>query len=350
MKLYVMQLLLMTISLSVIAQNKDELVEKDYFGHRLDWLAEADKAKPVLVHQEIVPLQLIRLEKDSSSFQGWKAVQVGPVDSFYSRGMKEQKQVVIDFGKHYTGFVTVHIAPYKKTPDAPIRLKFTFGEVPSEVAVAFDPYPGGLSRAWLQDEVVIVSEVPAIIQIPRRLAFRYVKIELMGTGVGFDFKISQLNLLASTSVTAQPDSLKAGTSPLLKSIDSIGLNTLKECMQTVFEDGPKRDRRLWVGDMYLESLANGQSFKQQALTKRYLFLFAALVNKDGYLHGSVFESPTPHEQVGNLLWDYALLYNVALRNYFEATGDIATAQSLWPVAKRQLDTGSQPNELSSFEM
>lgn len=29
-----------------------------------------------------------------------------------------------------------------------------------------------------------------------------------------------------------------------------------DCMQSVFEDGPKRDRRLWLGDLRLQALAS----------------------------------------------------------------------------------------------
>ena len=32
----------------------------------------------------------------------------------------------------------------------------------------------------------------------------------------------------------------------LQKIDAVSLNPLCNCMQTVFEDGPKRDRRLWI--------------------------------------------------------------------------------------------------------
>jgi hypothetical protein len=42
--------------------------------------------------------------------------------------------VVLDFGEHLTGFVTFSVEDFGRAADAPIRLKFTFGEVPAEVA------------------------------------------------------------------------------------------------------------------------------------------------------------------------------------------------------------------------
>jgi alpha-L-rhamnosidase len=32
---------------------------------------------------------------------------------------------------------------------------------------------------------------------------------------------------------------------MLRRIDTVSLRTLRNCMQTVYEDGPRRDRRLW---------------------------------------------------------------------------------------------------------
>lgn len=55
--------------------------------------------------------------------------------------------------------------------DAPIRLKFTFAEVPSELNTPFDPYPGGLSRAWLQDEIITLMTVPIEASIPEDSLF-----------------------------------------------------------------------------------------------------------------------------------------------------------------------------------
>ncbi|WP_036601740.1 family 78 glycoside hydrolase catalytic domain [Olivibacter sitiensis] len=304
---------------------------------RKKWLDQARVNKPVLHERLIKPVRLGILKKDTNAFQGWKVETSVAVDSLYQRGFKSQSGVIVDFGEHFTGYVSFSLAAWGRTPDAPLRLKFTFGEVPSELAVPFEPYSGSLSRAWLQDEIVTVSEVPSTLTIPRRLAFRYVKVELLSPSIGYDFKLTDLQIKATTSATENVASLLPNTSPLVKEIDRVGLRTLRECMQTVYEDGPKRDRRLWIGDLYLEALANDLSFKNHNLTKRCLYLLAALSNKEGYLHGTVFERPEPHPQEGQLLFDYALLYNVALRNYYKNTNDRETALDLWPVAKRQLE-------------
>ena len=133
------------------------------------------------------------------------------------------------------------------------------------------------------------------------------------------------------------EELAPTTDPIIAQINRTGLITLKECMQTVYEDGPKRDQRLWIGDLYLESLANTYSFKNHELTRRCLYLLAALADEDGWLHATVFEYPDPHPQTGQHCMDYSLLYGVTLYEYLKATGDRETAEDLWPVVVRQIE-------------
>jgi len=319
---------------------------------RANWLIKAENLKPKLTETIIHPFSIVKIIEDTKSFQGWKADSISTVEPIYKTSFKTINSVTVDFGNHYTGYFSFKLGVLKGTADGPVRFKLTFGEVPSELAVPFDPYTGGISRAWLQDEVVTVMDIPASITIQRRLAFRYVKIELLASSQYFDFNIAEMQLKAVTSVTKMPDPLVNTTEQIVKDIDKVGLNTLKECMQTVYEDGPKRDRRLWIGDLFLESLANNYSFKKIDLTKRCLYLLAGLSGEEGYLIGTVFETPEPHAQAGQYLFDYSLLYNAALKEYVTATNDVETANDLWPVAKRQLDIiykYVQPNGLLNYE-
>lgn len=315
----------------------DAIAQDLYAPYRQSWLKKAEGLKPTLIESIKHPVGIVKIEKDAAAFQGWKAVKSGGIEQLYNTSFnKKTSGIVVDFGEHLTGYCTFTLKTRRSDMDAPLRLKLTFGEVPSELATPFDPYPGHLSRAWLQDETVTVSVLPATITIPRRLSFRYVKIEWLGSSFGFEFGFSDIQFKASTSATVTPPPLAATTPQIIKDIDSIGLTTLKECMQTVYEDGPKRDRRLWIGDTYLESLANLYSFKNNNLTKRCLYLLAGLANDDGILNANAFEEPVPHAQKSRLL-DYCFLYNVALKEYVAATGDTQTGLDLWPVAKKQLD-------------
>ncbi len=116
-------------------------------------------------------------------------------------------------------------------------------------------------------------------------------------------------------------------------MDRVGVNTLKNCMQRVFEDGPKRDRRLWIGDLRLEALADYYTFGQTDLVRRCLCLFAAADrNERGMLPGFVYENPAFFP--GNwFLTDYSLMYVCALCDYEEYSGDGGTFLRLLPTAR-----------------
>jgi hypothetical protein len=108
-------------------------------------------------------------------------------------------------------------------------------------------------------------------------------------------------------------------------------------MQRVFEDGPRRDRRLWIGDLRLEALTNYYTFRNLPLVRRCLYLFgAADRNPSGFLPGYVYENPV-YVSGYWFLQDYGLLYAVTLCDYYEHTGDRAVFDDLYPVAKSQLD-------------
>lgn len=322
-----------------------------YERFRADWLQKAKEAIPELRETIREPVGLVYIVKDSCAFQGWRCERVATADSIYNTSLLPKEGIIIDMGEHMTGYFSFILRSFDRTPDSPVRLKFTFAEVPAELATPFDPYGGGICRAWLQDEIITVMRIPEKVTIPRRLSFRYVKIEPVVTPL-FNYGFSSIELKSVTSAVGLPDKLSEDIDPLIREIDRVSLVTLRECMQTVYEDGPKRDQRLWIGDLYLEALGNAYSYKQHDLTKRCLYLLAALSDDSGYLNATVFEYPEPHPQAKQFLLEYALLYNVALLDYLKATGDKETAEELWPVVLRQIDiahTYLQSNGLMDFE-
>lgn len=304
---------------------------------RVDWLNKAQANIPELKHTLVKPVAIVKGVEDENAFQGWRMEPSGePIESFYKTSLKSHAPIILDLGDHYTGYLTLKVNHTGMPADAPVRLKLTFAELPAEVMTPFDPYKGGLSRAWLQDEVVTIMRLPEEVRIPRRLACRYVKIEVLAQSY-FDFVIEDFSFDAVTSATGKPMELSAECDPMIRRINEVGLKTLAECMQTVYEDGPKRDQRLWIGDLYLEALANAYSYRNHTLTKRCLYLLAALADEDGYLHATVYEYPTPMPQINQHVHDYSLLYGVALLEYLKETGDRQTAEDLWSVVEYQVE-------------
>lgn len=303
---------------------------------RQQWLNIAEECKPALSETVVNPVSVVRLTEDSSAFQNWRTEVIGNVEDLYSKSFKSQSGVILDFGKHLTGYFSFSLKPLRSVQDAAIRFKLTFGEVPGDLAIPYDDFSGSLSRGWLQDFIVDVMPGDEYVKIPRRIAARYVKIDLLGSSQYYDFAIDRCGIKALTSAGTSSASVSPDAPQQIREINTVAENTLRECMQTVYEDGPKRDQRLWLGDLYLEALANSVSFRNFDLTKRCLFLFAGLSSDNGLVYSNCFEAPKPHPQK-SFLADYALAYNLTLADYFDDTDDIETATGLWPVAKNQIE-------------
>ena len=325
--------------LGLVMTQSMAVAEDMYKADRARWMQIAAQEKPVLKFQTVRPVGVVRAVQDAQAFQGWRYECVGePAQMLYQKNFKDVKELTLDFGRHLVGYFKFHTKTLGKRPqDAPVRIKFFFGELPAELNTPLDPWRGGLSRAWMQDEVVTVTQVDQWIEIPRRMAFRYLKIELMGASNDFDFAIDDMEFRAQSSAGEVLTALEPGCPDIVRDINNVGIETLRECMQTVYEDGPKRDRRLWIGDMYLESLANRYSFKNNQMTKHCLYLFAGLAADDGIVISNLFEEPEPHPQSGSYCLTYCLLWNSTLLEYLKDTGDKETANDLWRVAKRQAE-------------
>ena len=321
------------IFLTIISCSAQEI----FANQRNTWLQKAEEAKPAL-HETIVhPISIVKAVADKNAYQGWRYEKQDEIEKLYTTNFKELKSVTVDFGKHLTGYFSFHTQILTNCEDAPVRLKFTFAETPAELNTPLDPWKSNMSRAWMQDEIITLTQLNETVQLPRRFAFRYLKIELLASSVYFDFAIDKLTFRAVSSAGEVKTDLPSQCPAIIKDINRIGIETLRECMQTVYEDGPKRDQRLWVGDLYLESLANRYSFKNFQLTKRCLYLFAGLADENGIVIANIFEHPEPHPQKGQLCLTYSMLFNSTLLEYLKDTNDYETANDLWCVARRQME-------------
>lgn len=265
--------------------------------------------------------------------------------------MREGDCFLLDFGSHFVGHLTLRLEvkrPGDDAADAPLAVEFRFFENLCEDTGK--PYTGGLSSSWLQVANLLVDDPYAPIVLPRRYAFRYVKIKFMAN-TSYSVVYRDCFVKAVTSGDeALVEPLPEGTDPLLARIDKAGVLTLRDCMQQVFEDGPKRDRRLWLGDLYLQAKTNYYTFKNNDLVLRCLYLFAGLAHEDGCLSSAVFHEPVLKKQSW-ILHDYALFFIGVLADYYRATGRDDVVKELWPTALRQteiaykafLDAGRRAN-------
>ncbi len=243
--------------------------------------------------------------------------------------------LVLDLGCHYVGRLSFKLWWVDEYIDAPVRLSVSFFEVRSELDDDYSAYNARLCRSWLQDEVINI-DFPGVYSMPRRYAARFVRIECLYSPK--KIRLSDFLFRAESSADLSMLSACDTTDKELLSIDRVAVNTLKNCMQRVFEDGPKRDRRLWIGDLRLEALANYYTFNNSEIVKRCLYLFAAAEpNEYGFLPGFVYENPVYVSGSWHIV-DYSLLYVVSLCDYFKHTQDEVTFRELYQVAKGIMDS------------
>ena len=243
--------------------------------------------------------------------------------------------VLLDLGEHAVGHFSFNFDRVDVFVDAPVRLIIKIGEDMREINDDFSLYNGTLSKTWLQEEIINL-DFPQKMTLPRRYACRYIKITVEKT----TRPISLFDFSFRASTSADVSLLKSANTKdtLLGKIDSVATNTLKECMQTYFEDGPKRDRRLWIGDLRLEALANYYTFNNLEIVKRCLYLFAAgECNNLGFLPSFVYETPYYHSGATHIE-DYALLYVVSVCDYYEHTKDMDVVNDLLAICKSQLES------------
>ena len=189
-------------------------------------------------------------------------------------------------------------------------------------------------------DFVHFDQLPAKLFLPRRYSFRYVELKIIDTSPKWQAVFS--NPIVTTETSADSSSFK----PLclkdekLQKIYNVGIKTLADCMQDVFEDGPKRDRRLWLGDLRLQALADYASFDNTALVKRCLYLFAGMTTKEGKISANVFVQPKniPDD---TFLFEYSLFFISVLYDLHQAHPDENLVRELYPTAKKQINLSLQ---------
>lgn len=299
------------------------------------FLRTAEALRPELRSQPHSPLAVVEVFADADAVFGWRAEPVSTLAALSRRELTSGDSVIIDFGSHYVGYLHFVCHSAGSPPDAPAHLQLTFGETLSEVCEPFSDYRGWLSSSWLQQQDLWLDVLPAQIDLPRRYCFRYLKVEVKAVSSKFRLQLDQIrvNAVTSASNACPPTTTR---DPQLQAIDKVSVLTLQNCMQEVFEDGPKRDRRLWLGDLRLQALVNDVTFAHHDLVRRCLYLFAGHTREDGMVSANVFVQPDVLAD-DTFLFDYSLFFTDVLYNYLQSAEDVESARELWPTARRQIE-------------
>lgn len=295
------------------------------------FLQKANEIKIELKEKSVTPAALCLVEQDEKYYKGWGVKKIKDYDGCDDIVTGE---LCYDLGEHFVGYFSFDLDGYGDVCDSPIKLKITYAEVPFDFSHKDGEEPGWLSYSWIQEEIIHVDELPAKVYMTRRAACRYVRIQVLGKNKRMTLRFTNVHFKAVSS--AGFDYCIENIDEKYKDIAEVSCRTMRDCMQLVYEDGPKRDRRLWLGDLRLQALANYNIFKDTALFKKCMYLFAGLPNEDGSLTSCLYITPNPIG--GNLfLSDYSFMFMACLWDYYEFSGDLDFCRELFDVAYRQFE-------------
>lgn len=306
------------------------------FEHNEKLLDKSTSYRSTIKQHVVQANAIVELESNDTLLDGVGTKKIADITELETVKLKRDGKVILDFGDHQVGQFSINVNSVGSPMDAPLFLKLKFAEMPTELARKSEDYDGWLSKSWIQEEYVHLDVLPAKLELPRRYSFRYVEITVEDTSPKWQAVFSSPTVTTTTSADSAKLVQPQLDDPELKRIYQVGLKTLEDCMQDVFEDDPKRDRRLWIGDLRLQALANYQTFKNTDLVKRCLYLFGAMPTDDGRVPANVFIKPeyTPDD---TFLFDYSLFF-VSILSDFEAFKlDQEVLADMYPVAKKQID-------------
>lgn len=326
-----------------------QIVENFHPVNDTKLLDRAKELEPVLYHGVVSPVGCFQLTGDFQHKGSFRHKEDFPLKGDGSLHREDivlselphimigkDENMCLDFGTHCVGYLTLDLSCSGSHPDAPAYLELKFAERPEELTEDSDKYEGWVSKSWIQEERVHVDELPAQISLSRRYAFRYLKISVIDTSPKYKLVVRGAECRTETSADRNLIRPVETGDALTDQIYAVSIKTLADCMQSVFEDGPKRDRRLWAGDFRLQALTNYISFDHRDLVKRCLYLFAGSRFPDGRVSACVFTKPNVMAD-DTWFFDYALLYVVALEEYLQHTEDREALDDLYDIAMRQIE-------------
>ena len=297
------------------------------------FLTRAKQRKRALKHWRVHPVSVVRCVRDSEAWQGWRMLPAARPEEFLRRPFRNGERFILDFGEEVVGRLSLRLRSSENFNDSPVRLKLIFAETPVEIGERNRRYQGTLSRAWIQEEIVTLDDMPQLYKLPRVYAMRYLYLEVIATPGRLC--IEELFFTAQSAVRDLLPPLEQFDADEIL-LDRAAQRTLRNCMQEVVLDGPKRDRRLWLGDLRLEAQVNAVTFRDFDLFERCIYLLAAFPHADGQIPACVFDKPHPYG-CRSRLSDYSFLFSDLLLLHYQETENRKLLEEMYPLAKKQFD-------------
>lgn len=298
-----------------------------------DFIKKADALTPKLIEKEVQPKQIVKIIPDKEEC---KVEAQADIKALKDMPMGRDDAVILDFGNHCVGYLKFRIVPVGSPPDAPAYIRIKLGERPIELIENSAEYKGDIGKGWIQEEFMHIDILPTFIKMPRRYAFRYMEVTVLDTSSKYKIVLEDVSCTTVTSADISKVMPLPEMDEDLIQMDRIALKTMQGCMQKGFEDGPKRDRRLWIGDLRLQAQTNYLTFHNDDLVKHDLYLYAGLTMNEGRVGACLFTEPN-YQVDDTALFDYSLFFVSILYDYYMETKDEETRIDLIPTAYRQIE-------------
>ena len=226
--------------------------------------------------------------------------------------MKSSQQnfssILLDFGKELHGGISI-VTGLSSTKE-PIKIKVTFGESVSEAMSTIGDSCSATNDHAMREFEVGVSWLGST--EVGQTGFRFVRIDLLQPGV-------ELCLKEINAVTLLRDIPYRGSfmcnDELLNQIWKTGAYTVHLNMQNYLWDGIKRDRLVWVGDMFPEVMTVNSVFGYNEIVPKSLDLARDSTPLPGWMNG---------------ISSYSLWWILIHKEWFLYQGDIAYLQEQKP--------------------
>ncbi|MDQ1914624.1 family 78 glycoside hydrolase catalytic domain [Paenibacillus sp. GD4] len=228
----------------------------------------------------------------------------------------EDTELVIDFGKEYSGYLSFEAEASDGTIIDFYGLEY-MRDGWKQITYGLDNTLRYVCREGRQSYTS-----------PVRRGFRYVMVVVRNADR--PLKLHRVTVLQSNYAVAEIGRFRC-SDPLLNDVWEISKHTTRLCMEDTFVDCPAFEQAFWVGDARNEALVNYYVFGDDAIVKRCLRL----------VPGSKFQSPLYSDQVpsgwSSVIPNWTFFWAIACLELYRFSGDRQFAEQIWPHVSYTLD-------------
>jgi len=235
---------------------------------------------------------------------------------------EQSEFVVLDFGREVTGHVRLRFKP------APVGQKIDIGYDETLDANGL-PNPRRTYVHFADRFLLANGQEEASVYGAR--GFRYLLVDIASGKGGLILTGAEIDE-RTYPITRQGRFMCSDS--VLNRLYTAGLTTTRLCMLDTYVDCPSRERVMWM-DLYPEAHCGSYGFGEVQLWRRCLYLFAQNTCRDGLVAGCIRSlAPCDYDP---LLISYMMYWVISLADYIQHSGDLQTAEALFPTAMHQFE-------------